>query len=117
VKFHQGAYCLLLQVVREVGNHDLHLRRNTILRGSALALLTGHAGALRRITSSAFGRGLSSRSLVRGLSQRKDLSGDIGGRRLRRGGSSGFLSLTGLYGVRSFFSLFVDANFLRHVHL
>jgi hypothetical protein len=81
-------YPVLLEVVRQVGDHDLGLGRDTILRGTALLALAGGSGLLG-------GRVLVGKRFVRGLCQGSNLAGYICGGALG-GGSVGELDLLSL---------------------
>lgn len=81
-------YSVLLEVVRQVGDHDLGLGRNTILGGTALLALAGGSGLLG-------GRVLVGKRFVRGLCQGSNLAGYICGCALG-GGGVGELDLLGL---------------------
>lgn len=77
-------YLVLLQVVRQVGNHDLSLGGNAVLRRTtllALARLTGSG-----ILVSLVGTLLSCKRFVRGLGEGSDLAGYICRSRLRGSG-------------------------------
>ena len=81
-------YAVLLEIVRQVGDHNLGLGGDTILRGSALLALTGSSGLLS-------GRVLVGKRFVRGLCEGSNLAGYICGCALG-GGSVGQLDLLGL---------------------
>jgi hypothetical protein len=84
-------YAVLLEVVRQVGDHNLGLGGDTILRGSALLALAGSSGLLG-------GRVLAGKRFVRGLCEGSNLAGYICGCAL--GGSSvGELDLLSLSAV------------------
>jgi hypothetical protein len=81
------SYLLLAKVVRKVSDHDLGLAGNTILRGATLLAGTvgvGLASVVNRDTLLAGGGG---KRLVGSLSERKDLTGNVG--RSAVGGSLG----------------------------
>ena len=83
-----ATYPVLLEIVRQVGDHDLGLGGNTILGGTALLALAGSSGLLG-------GRVLVGKRFVRGLCERSNLAGYICGCAL--GGSGvGELDLLGL---------------------
>jgi hypothetical protein len=95
-----SAYLLLTKVVRKVGNHDLGLAGNAVLRGATL--LAGAVGvglaSLAGVDSDTLLASVSGKSLVGGLGERSDLAGNVGGSAV--GGSlslavdSAFSSLT-----------------------
>jgi hypothetical protein len=84
-------YPVLLQVVRQVGDHDLGLGGNTILGRTTLLALTG----LTRLTGSSIllgvvGSLLACKRFVRCLGQRSNLAGYICGCGFSGGGISEF---------------------------
>lgn len=83
-------YPVLLEVVGQVGNHDLSLGGDTILGGTALLALTGGSGLLSRV--------LAGKRFVRGLGKGSNLAGYICGGALGRS-SVGELDLLGLAAV------------------
>lgn len=72
-------YPILLEIVGQIGDHNLGLGGDTILRGTALLALTGGSGLLG-------GRVLVGKRFVRGLGEGSNLAGYICGCAL--GGSS-----------------------------
>jgi hypothetical protein len=94
---------VLLQVVRQVGNHDLGLGGNAILGGTALLALAG----LTRLAGSSVllglvGSLLGCKRFVRSLGQRSNLAGYIcrgrvGGRSVGELDLVGTLSAVGLW--------------------
>lgn len=74
-------YLLLAKIVRQVGNHDLRLARDAILRRATLLALTGSLGlaGLRRVDSDAVSASRSGEGLVSGVGERDDLARNIGG--------------------------------------
>jgi hypothetical protein len=67
-------YAVLLQVVRQVGNHDLGLGGNAILGGTTLLAL---AGLTRSGILLGLGTLFSCKRFVRSLRERSDLAGYI----------------------------------------
>lgn len=91
-------YLFLLQVVRQIRHHDLHLRRHTIFRWTTLTLLARRTRWLRWVNGhSSLSIRCSRQSLISGLGKGKDLSWNIRGGRLCRcrsvGGLLSFLVL------------------------
>ena len=84
-------YPVLLEVVRQVGDHNLGLGGNTILRGAALLALAGGSGLLG-------GRVLVGKRFVRCLGEGSNLAGYICGSALC-GSSVGELDLLGLSAI------------------
>jgi hypothetical protein len=74
-----SAYLLLAKVVRKVGNHDLGLAGNAVLRGTALLAGAVGVGLASLVDIDALLTGGGSDSLVGGLGERKDLAGNVGG--------------------------------------
>lgn len=86
-----ATYSVLLEIVRQVGDHNLGLRGDTILRGTTLLALAGSGGLLG-------GGVLVGKRFVRGLCEGSNLARYICGCAL--GGSSvGELNLLGLGAV------------------
>jgi hypothetical protein len=84
-----NAYLLLTKVVRKVGNHDLGLAGDTVLRGATLLAGTVGVGlaSLAGVDSDALLASVGGKSLVGGLGERSDLAGNVGGSAV--GGSLG----------------------------
>jgi len=72
-----GTYLLLTEVVRKVGNHDLGLAGDAVLRRATL--LAGTVGVGLAVNSEAVLASGGGQSLVGGLSKRSSLAGDVGG--------------------------------------
>lgn len=80
-----NAHLLLAKVVRKVGNHDLGLAGDAVLRRATL--LAGAVGVGLAIDGNALLAGGGGKSLVGGLGKRSDLAGNVGGSAV--GGSLG----------------------------
>ena len=89
-------YPVLLQVVGQVGNHDLGLGGNTVLGGTTLLALAGLTGS--GVLLGIGGTLLSCERFVRSLGEGSNLAGYICGSRLSRS-SLGELDLLGTLGA------------------
>ena len=74
-----SAYLLLAKVVRKVGNHDLGLAGNAILRGTALLAGAVGVGLASLVDIETLLAGGGGNSLVGGLGERKNLARNVGG--------------------------------------